>query len=137
MKGLKYKLIIVFAFCTVIFSAFSSLVYARNTNENLEIVRLSDGNYLIYLTGLQNREFEFTFSNNQYDNTQIPYMVAGFDNASENANRIAYVNTQILQTRIFDNPTYLFIRVGSNYMRQRRKNRFNRSYRCMQARNNQ
>ena len=88
-------------------------VYA--TNENIEILEKSNGDYLIYIKDNLNNDFEFAFSNvANADKNSLSYMDSETDGTGENASKVAYVNS--VTKELFNQPTYMWARIGTNYI---------------------
>lgn len=91
-------------------------ITAYAANENIEIIKKSDNDYLIYIKDNLNTEFEFAFSNNKDGNDLVFDKKAGLDSNPENtdANKIAYVNS--LTIGLFENPTYMWAKDENGYI---------------------
>lgn len=89
MQTRKIKII----FSLIIFALISLLgmtVYA--SNENIQVIKKSETDYLIYIKNNLNDSFEFAFSNDSSaDKTTLTYLSAAQD-SSEGENYIAYIN---------------------------------------------
>ena len=113
MKKTIFKLIL------LIIAFLLSIVIMQNsvwaTNENIEILEKSNGEYLIYIKDNLNNDFEFAFSNvANVDKNSLSYMNSETDGIGENANKIAYVNS--ITKELFNQPTYMWARIGTNYI---------------------
>lgn len=113
MKKTIFKLIL------LIIAFLLSIVIMQNsvwaTNENIEILEKSNGDYLIYIKDNLNNDFEFAFSNvANVDKNSLSYMNSETDGIGENANKIAYVNS--ITKELFNQPTYMWARIGTNYI---------------------
>lgn len=107
MSKLKSKLIISAIIFLLTIVAMQLSIYA--SNENVEIVKKSDTDYLIYVKDNLNKSFKFAFSNNQNeDKTSLTFKKAETDSTSENANKIAFVNSTTIS--MFENPTYMWVK---------------------------
>lgn len=107
MSKLKSKLIISAIIFLLTIVAMQLSIYA--SNENVEIVKKSDTDYLIYVKDNLNKSFKFAFSNNQNeDKTSLTFKEAETDSTAENANKIAFVNSTTIS--IFENPTYMWVK---------------------------
>lgn len=107
MSKLKSKLIISAIIFLLTIVAMQLSIYA--SNENVEIVKKSDTDYLIYVKDNLNKNFKFAFSNNQNeDKTSLIFKDSETDSTSENANKIAFVNSTTIS--MFDNPTYMWVK---------------------------
>lgn len=114
MTKLKSKLIIsaIVFFLTIITMQLS--IFA--TNENIEIVKNSNTDYLIYIKDNLNVDFKFAFSNDpNADKTALTFKTAETDSASVNANKIAFINSSTIE--LFNNPTYMWVKdLKENYI---------------------
>lgn len=107
MSKLKSKLIISAIIFLITLVAMQLSIYA--SNENVEIVKKSDTDYLIYVKNNLNKSFKFAFSNNQNeDKTLLTFKEAETDSTAENANKIAFVNSTTIA--MFQNPTYMWVK---------------------------
>lgn len=76
-------------------SVIGMSVYA--SNDNIQIIKKSDTDYLIYIKGNLNEKFDFAYSNDSAaDKDSLTYMAAAQDDTSA-ANYIAYVNQYTLE----------------------------------------
>lgn len=89
MHNSKFKVLLsVVVFMLV--SLIGMTVYAAN--DNIQIIKKSDTDYLIYIKGNLNEEFNFAYSNDSSaDKASLTYMAAAQDD-TDSANYIAYVN---------------------------------------------
>lgn len=107
MSKLKSKLIISAIIFLLTIVAMQLSIYA--SNENVEIVKKSDTDYLIYVKDNLNKNFKFAFSNNQNeDKTSLTFKEAETDSTARNANKIAFVNSTTIS--MFENPTYMWVK---------------------------
>ena len=90
MRNLKLKII----FLVGIFSLILLLgLPVKAANENVQLVKQTDTDYLIYINGHLYSSFEFAFSdNNTTDKETLTYLSAAKDSA-EGGNYIAYINS--------------------------------------------
>ena len=87
-------------------------VYA--TNDNLNIVKQANGDYMIYINGNETANFEFAFSNNPgADAAALTYYTNGTDGTGDN---IAYVSSAIQAAVNFASPTYMWAKTSSGYI---------------------
>jgi hypothetical protein len=115
MKKLKSRLLVLTLTLILLLLTMPIAVYAAN--ENVEMIKQSDGNYLIYIKNNLKTDFEFAFSNDaSADKTGLTYIAAGKDSLDADANSVAYVNSTILPT--FSAPTYMWARITAteNYI---------------------
>lgn len=108
MKNLKLKLVVATISFLILLSCMTSIFAA---NEEIQILKKSDKEYMIYLEGNLSNAFEFTFSNEKdADKELLIYKNSATDSAEENSNYIAYVDEEIISSYNFSKPTYLWAR---------------------------
>jgi len=114
MEKLKTKLMVLLFVFILIFVGGQASVYA--SNENIEIVKISNEDYLIYIKDNLKSDFEFAFSNDKDGNDLNFDKKAGLDSApiNSNANKIAYVNS--LTIGMFQSPTYMWVKNDNGYV---------------------
>lgn len=113
MEIKKIKLII----STVIFVliAFFMQLSIYATNENIEIVKGSETEYLIYIKDNIENDFQFAFSNDKNINPEkLTYINAANDSADSTANKIAYVDDATIS--MFDTDTYMWVKNDENFI---------------------
>ncbi len=105
MKTSKTKILIVLTFMVVIL--FSILpIKSLATNSNMFVVKENEEQYLIYVDGLLNEDFEFAFSNTENAN-DLNYIASVKDS---DGNSIAYVDV-VLKGKFFNSEnTYIWVR---------------------------
>jgi len=107
MKNPKLKLITTAIIFGILAFAINFSVYA--TNENLEIVKKSEKEYMIYINGHLENDFSFAFSNDKSIEPQnLIYMNSANDSVKDNSNKIAYVNETNID--MFKNTTYMWLK---------------------------
>lgn len=90
MQNLKSKMIFLLGIFLIVSCLLGISVYA--TNENVQIVKKSDNEYLIYVKNNLDDSFEFAFSDdNTVDKTTLTYSSAAKD-AVTGGNYIAFIN---------------------------------------------
>lgn len=90
MQNLKSKMIFLLGIFLIVSCLLGISVYA--TNENVQIVKKSDNQYLIYVKNSLNDSFEFAFSDDSAaDKTTLTYSSAAKD-AATGGNYIAFIN---------------------------------------------
>jgi len=109
MQKSKIKLVFLLGLFITIFSLLGISVYAAN--ENVQIIKKSDTDYLIYVKDNINKTFEFAFSNdNSADKDSLTYLTAATD-ATEGGNYIAYINAYTMEHK------YMWVRDSEgNYL---------------------
>lgn len=113
MKNLTIKLMVLTVMIILGIMLMQSSVYA--TNENIEILQKSNGDFLIYIKENLATDFEFAFSNDtNADRNTLTYRMAETDSNTKEANKVAFVNSTTVG--MFQNPTYMWARIGSNYI---------------------
>jgi len=102
-------------FITVIFVALLSIgIKSYAVNEGITLVGGKPGEYLIYIQGNENTEFEFSFTNMAIvDKTTLDYRSYAEDAFGD---KIAYVNSNNIS--IFGTTTYMYARIigTANYI---------------------
>jgi len=113
MRKLKTKLAFTIMFFVMLMLVITGVTYAASTNENVQIVLTPVGSRdLIYIRGHLDSDFRFAFSNNPNNATDaMPFRMAGLD-ADENS--VAYIDNAMRGVVNFNDPVYLFIRVGTD-----------------------
>ncbi len=84
------------------------------TNEEIQILKKSDSEFILYLKNHMESEFEFSFSNDQPEDVvkeNLRYRKSGTDSI-EDGNHIVYIDSE-LYTTYFSKPTYLWARTLS------------------------
>lgn len=113
MKNLTIKLMVLAVMIIFGIMLMQSSVYA--TNENIEILQKSNGDFLIYIKENLTKDFEFAFSNDtNADRDTLTYRMAETDSSTKEANKVAFVNSTTVG--MFQSPTYMWARIGNNYI---------------------
>lgn len=113
-KALKNKILLCLLIIVMAITILQGFSYAQS--ENLQMIKKSKEEYMIYISNLLNEEFEFAFSNNvAAQKDTLVFQKAALDNA-ENGNHIAYVDSNTY-TQYFKNQenTYLWVKQAENY----------------------
>lgn len=85
-------------------------------SENIQMIKKSENEYMIYVSGLLNKNFEFAFSNDpEVDKSTLIFKDSALDQL-ENGNHIAYVDSDIYK-QYFEDKThaFLWVKQGENY----------------------
>lgn len=107
MKNSKLKLMLI-GFIFIFGIIISTSVLA--TNEDIQILKKSDSEYMIYISEHLDSSFEFAFSNDKNSKKEeLNYKNSATDTAEENANYIAYVDTNLYGEYFAEN-AYLWAR---------------------------
>ena len=108
MKKTKFKILL----ALVIISIFTigMPIIAYGANENAVIVKQSDDEFLIYLKGLLNEDFEFAFSNDKNVTPDETEFISFAKDTANGANNIAYVDKSSVGK--FVNKTYLWVKTN-------------------------
>ena len=108
MKKTKFKILL----ALVIISIFTigMPIIAYGANENAVIVKQSDDEFLIYLKGLLNEDFEFAFSNDKNVTPAETEFISFAKDTANGANNIAYVDKSSVGK--FVNKTYLWVKTN-------------------------
>lgn len=107
MVNFKFKILILFMLFFICIASFYGITYA--TNDNLQILKIEEEKYLIYISEHLNSQFEFAFNNNKNaDKEKLDYRTSIEDSSNEK-NQTAYINTD-LYNKYFSNKVYLWAR---------------------------
>lgn len=85
-------------------------------SESIQMIEKSEKEYLIYVSGLLNEEFEFTFSNDSaIEKETLTFETSALDKA-ENGNHIAYIDSNLYEAYFEGkDETFLWVRKGTEY----------------------
>ena len=109
MLSYKNKLMVSTIIAILFISIFGMIYTVNGANENIQIVKKSGNEYLIYISGHMNLQFEFAFSNDQGVNKEtLGYKSSILDSTSEK-NNVAYIDNS-LYTTYFSGKTYFWAR---------------------------
>lgn len=94
----------------ILFISILGMIYTVNgANENMQIIKKSGTEYLIYISEHMDSQFEFAFSNDQgADKETLGYKSSILDSTSEK-NNVAYIDNS-LYTTYFSGKTYFWAR---------------------------
>ena len=94
----------------ILFISILGMIYTVNgANENIQIIKKSGNEYLIYISEHMDSQFEFAFSNDQgTDKETLGYKSSILDSTSEK-NNVAYIDNSIYTT-YFSGKTYFWAR---------------------------
>lgn len=94
----------------ILFISILGMIYTVNgANENIQIIKKSGNEYLIYISEHMGSQFEFAFSNDQgADKETLGYKSSILDSTSEK-NNVAYIDNS-LYTTYFSGKTYFWAR---------------------------
>lgn len=107
MTKFKSKLIISAIVFVLAIISMQLSIYA--TNENIEIVKKSVTDYLIYVENVLEQNFEFAFSKDKnQDKATLIFKKSETDSSNEDANKIAYINSTTID--MFENTTYMWVK---------------------------
>ena len=111
----KSKIIIAFLLALIVIVSILPIksLAANSSNSDMCVIKENDNEYLIYVEGLLNEDFEFAFTK-ALDAENIAYMSSIKD---DNGNSIAYVNADLL-SRFFktEGDTYILVRDADKEM---------------------
>lgn len=92
-------------------------VFSFAQSENIQMIKKSENEYMIYVSGLLDEEFQFAFSNDATvdKSTLVDFKDSATDQL-ENGNHIAYIDSD-LYTTYFEGKdnTFLWVKQGENY----------------------
>ena len=112
-KALINKAMLCMLMVVMLLTLLQGFSFAKS--ENVQMIKKSEKEYLIYVSGL-NQEFDFAFSNNSdIDKTTLIFKDSALDK-TENGNHIAYIDSS-LYTEYFKDQTktYLWVKQGEEY----------------------
>lgn len=113
MTNLKSKLIVLAIVFILGIIAIQMSVNA--SNENIQILEKTTGDYIIYIKDNLDTDFEFAFSNDaSADKNALTYYSAETDSAESDANKVAFVNN--VTKSLFTNTTYMWVKNGTDYI---------------------
>lgn len=109
MLNYKNKLMLSTIIAILFISVFGMIYTVNGTNENMQIIKKSGNEYLIYISEHMDLQFEFAFSNDQgADKETLGYKSSILDSTSEK-NNVAYIDNS-LYTTYFSGKTYFWAR---------------------------
>ena len=103
------KIIVTFIFLVLSIVLFQAEVMAKS--DDIQIIKLKNNNeYIIYISGMTGKKFEFAFSNNsKANNENLVYMDSAKD--EERGNNVAYIDKDIYNTYFkTNNDIYIFVK---------------------------
>ena len=109
MNYFKIKWVLAIVLLIILLSIATS-VFA--TNEEIQIVKKSDNEYMIYLKECLSNDFKFAFSNDKTsDSSNLIYQNAARDTNDSNGNYIAYIDSDLFNA-YFSKNTYLWVKTN-------------------------
>lgn len=115
MKKISAKrILLILTIQILIITLFQGFSFANN--ENIQMIKKSEKEFLIYVRSLENKKFQFAFSNSkEADKNNLLFEESALDKKQDGKN-IAYINSNIYST-FFENKekTFLWIKEGENY----------------------
>jgi len=106
MKKISFKLLLTAIMVIGIISCVQFSVFAAN--ENIEILKENDTDYLIYLKNNLDSKFTFAFSSSK-DESGLLYKKSQLDSTDANAKNIAYVNSSLVSLFV-NNKAYMWVK---------------------------
>ena len=89
-------------------------------SENIQMIKKSNEEYMIYVEELLEQEFQFAFSNNE-NKDNLKFYDSAFDK-TENGNHIVYIDSEIYNQNFKDKKdVYLWIKQGDVYKMEAQK----------------
>lgn len=114
-RALTKKVVLSLLMLTMLLALLQGFSFAKS--ENIQMIKKSENEYMIYVSDLLDKEFKFAFSNeeNVADKSTLAFKDAALDSTA-NGNHIAYVDSD-LYTQYFKNKdnTYLWVKLNSEY----------------------
>lgn len=114
-KALTIKVVFCLLIITMTITLLQGFSFAKS--ENIQMIKKSENEYIIYVSNLLDQDFKFAFSNeeNVADKTTLSFKDSALDQ-EENGNHIAYIDAD-LYTQYFENKenTYLWVKIDEEY----------------------
>lgn len=104
MGKTKSKMLVIIALVALMLISILQIKSLAATTDMM-VIKENDNQYLIYVDGLLNQNFEFAFSNTE-DASNLDYIVSATDN---NGNSIAYVDEALKQEYFTAENTYVWV----------------------------
>lgn len=104
MGKTKSKMLVIIALVALMLISILQIKSLAATTDMM-VIKENDNQYLIYVDGLLNQNFEFAFSNIE-DASNLDYIVSATDN---NGNSIAYVDEALKQEYFTAENTYIWV----------------------------
>ena len=104
MGKTKSKILVITALVAIMLISILQVKSLAATTDMM-VIKENDNQYLIYVDGLLNQNFEFAFSNTE-DASNLDYIVSATDN---NGNSIAYVDEALKQEYFTAENTYVWV----------------------------
>ena len=104
MVKTKSRILVIIALVAIMLISVLQIQSFATTTEMM-VVKENDNQYIIYVDGLLNQNFEFAFSNTE-DASNLDYIVSETDN---NGNSIAYVDEALKQEYFTSENTYIWV----------------------------
>lgn len=104
MGKTKSKMLVIIALVALMLISILQVKSLAATTDMM-VIKENDNQYLIYVDGLLNQNFEFAFSNTE-DASNLDYIVSATDN---NGNSIAYVDEALKQEYFTAENTYVWV----------------------------
>lgn len=113
-KALINKVMLCLLMAIILFTLLQGFSFAKS--EKVQMIKKSENEYLIYVSGLLGEEFEFAFSNESDSLKESLIFADSALDKTENGNHIAYIDSS-LYTEYFDQKqeTFLWVKKGEEY----------------------
>lgn len=119
-KALTKKVVSCLLIVMVMLALLQGFSFAKS--ENIQMIKKCEDEYMIYVSNLLDKEFEFAFSNiTDVDKTALVFNDSALDQI-ENGNSIAYVDSILYEQYFKDkDSTYLWVKQGTEYILEAQK----------------
>lgn len=113
-KALKQKIMLSTLLIIMIITLLQSFSLAKS--ENVQMIKKSEKEYIIYVSNLIGSEFEFSFANKKDESKENLVFTNSALDQEDNGNNIAYID-ETIYNNYFDGKkeTYLWVKQGTEY----------------------
>lgn len=113
-KSLAQKVMLFLAVTIITITLLQSFSLAKS--ENVQMIKKSEKEYIIYVSNLIGSEFEFSFANKKDESKENLVFTNSALDQEDNGNNIAYID-ETIYNNYFDGKkeTYLWVKQGTEY----------------------
>lgn len=113
-KSLAQKVMLFLAVTIITITLLQSFSLAKS--ENVQMIKKSEKEYIIYVSNLIGSEFEFSFANKKDESKENLVFTSSALDQEDNGNNIAYID-ETIYNNYFDGKkeTYLWVKQGTEY----------------------
>ena len=113
-KSLEQKVMLFLAVTIITITLLQSFSLAKS--ENVQMIKKSEKEYIIYVSNLIGSEFEFSFANKKDESKENLVFTNSALDQEDNGNNIAYID-ETIYNNYFDGKkeTYLWVKQGTEY----------------------